>query len=145
MIQDDVYQKDKILFSNDKQFNYLNQLEKLFSQKTLPKVQNYYVNGNVAGKSVASESDGKVNIISYQMKNILLLEMVEQRLTNMMGNQLFGMIGALRIYYQNLTVEQCGKIFVPSRKFHLSVKYGETSLINTVNILRFVQSFSRFY
>lgn len=145
---DDVYQENKILF---------NELENLFkrarknylARKPIPAVRsNYYITGNGgAGKSVAAKAmarslfpnlpdekifftvgDGKVAFDRYDGQPVIIWD-------DWRAEALLSMFDRGTVW----------KIFaINPEKISLSVKYGETSLINTVNIITSVQPFQDF-
>ena len=145
---DDAYQKDKILF-NEQENLFKRARKNYLARKPIPAVRsNYYITGNGgAGKSVAAKAmarslfpnlpdekifftigDGKVAFDRYDGQPVIIWD-------DWRAEDLLSMFDRGTVW----------KIFaINPEKISLSVKYGETSLINTVNIITSVQPFQDF-
>ncbi len=121
MILDDVLSEDKILF-NELKKHYLNRLEKLFSWKPIPAVRSDYLYNwyGGAGKSVTAKSDNPRSLFQiYQMKKYFYYWRWCRVAFDLMGNQLFGMIGVLRLL-SNLTMNIMEKYLQYQKNFIIS-------------------------
>lgn len=145
---DDAYQEDKILF-NEQENLFKRARKNYLARKPIPAVRsNYYITGNGgAGKSVAAKAmarslfpnlpdekifftvgDGKVAFDRYDGQPVIIWD-------DWRAEALLSMFDRGTVW----------KIFaINPEKISLSVKYGETSLINTVNIITSVQPFQDF-
>lgn len=145
---DDVYQKDKSLFSEQEAL-FKRARKNYLARKPIPTVRsNYYITGNGgAGKSVAAKAmarslfpnlpdekifftvgDGRVAFDKYDGQPVIIWD--DWRAKDLLSK------------FDRGTV---WKIFaINPEKISLSVKYGETSLTNTVNIITSVQKFQDF-
>lgn len=145
---DDAYQKDKILF-NEEENLFKRARRNYLARKPLPIVRsNYYITGNGgAGKSVAAKAmaralfphlpaekvfftvgDGKVAFDKYDGQPVIIWD-------DWRAEDLLSMFDRGTVW----------KIFaINPEKISMSVKYGEISLANTVNIITAVQPFEEF-
>lgn len=145
---DDVYQQDKSLFSEQEAL-FKRARKNYLARKPIPTVRsNYYITGNGgAGKSVAAKAmarslfpnlpdekifftvgDGRVAFDKYDGQPVIIWD--DWRAKDLLSK------------FDRGTV---WKIFaINPEKISLSVKYGETSLTNTVNIITSVQKFQDF-
>lgn len=145
---DDAYQEDKILF-NEQENLFKRARKNYLARKPIPAVRsNYYITGNGgAGKSVAAKAmarslfpnlpdekifftvgDGKVAFDRYDGQPVIIWD-------DWRAEALLSMFDRGTVW----------KIFaINPEKISLSVKYGETNLINTVNIITSVQPFQDF-